>query len=127
MQARAAMATFTRKRRGEGTIAVLIRRAHPWGGDSGDVLVRDGTIAARGDDLTAPDGADVINGSGCMLLPGLVDAQTHLDKTLLGTPWRPRDPTETLAEQIDIHLHDLGDMRTLTIEMMAERTVSLGL
>ncbi len=29
--------------------------------------------------------------------------------------------------EIDIHLHDLGDMGTLTIEMMAERTASLGL
>ena len=81
-------------------MAVLIRGAHPWGDDSGDVLVRDITIAERGDDLTAPDGADVIDGSGCMSLPGLVDAHTHLDKTLLGTPWRPHDPTETLAEQI---------------------------
>jgi cytosine/adenosine deaminase-related metal-dependent hydrolase len=41
-----------------------------------DVLVRDGKIAAVGKKLVA-DGAEVIDGTGKTLLPGLIDAHTH--------------------------------------------------
>jgi dihydroorotase len=43
-----------------------------------DLLVADGRIAALGDDLDAPDGADVIDARGLTLLPGLVDPHVHL-------------------------------------------------
>ena len=45
--------------------------------DHGDILVEDGRITAVGRDLY--DGsADVIDGSGCIALPGFVDAHRHL-------------------------------------------------
>ncbi len=68
---------------------ILIAGARPWGGEIGDVLVKDGHIAARGAGLLAAGSSEVIDGTGCMLLPGLVDAHTHLDKTLIGMPWHP--------------------------------------
>jgi len=44
----------------------------------GHLLVRDGTIAAHGQDLTAPDDTvRVINGDGRLLTPGLIDVHTH--------------------------------------------------
>ena len=43
-----------------------------------DVLVRDGRIAAVGTDITVPAGAQVIEGSGKTLLPGLTDAHAHV-------------------------------------------------
>lgn len=77
----------------------LITGARPWGGEVCDVLVRDGRIAARGTGLDAPE-AERIDGAGCMLLPGLVDAHTHLDKTLIGTPWHPHRAGPALIDKI---------------------------
>ncbi len=42
-----------------------------------DVLVRDGRIAAIGRNLPVPAGAEVVDGRGKTLLPGLIDAHTH--------------------------------------------------
>ena len=42
------------------------------------VLVRDGRIAAVGPHIAIPEGAQVIDGSGKTLLPGLIDAHAHV-------------------------------------------------
>ena len=42
------------------------------------LLVRDGRIAALGSELGIPEGATVIDLGGATLLPGLIDAHTHL-------------------------------------------------
>ena len=55
----------------------LIRGARPLGGDPADILVADGRIAALGDSLSAT-GAEVVEASGLIALPGLVDLHTHL-------------------------------------------------
>ncbi|MEU3332755.1 dihydroorotase [Glutamicibacter creatinolyticus] len=55
----------------------LIHNASILGGDTADVLVSDGTIAQIGKGLQAGD-ATVIDASGQILLPGLVDPHTHL-------------------------------------------------
>ena len=44
----------------------------------GDVLVRDGVIAAKGRAVSAPDGALVVNGTGQVLAPGFIDIHAHL-------------------------------------------------
>ncbi len=46
---------------------------------TGDVLVRDGRVAAIGPDLAVPAGARVIDCAGRWLMPGLLDIHTHLD------------------------------------------------
>ena len=63
---------------------ILIRGAYvmtmsPQTGDiaAGDVHVRSGHIAAVGQRLQAP-GAEVIDGQGKIVLPGLIDTHTHL-------------------------------------------------
>lgn len=48
----------------------------------GDILVRDGRIAAVGADLPAPDGVPVLDGAGRVAMPGLVDAHVHLAQAL---------------------------------------------
>lgn len=42
-----------------------------------DVLCGDGKILAVGKALAAPAGTQVIDGSGCCITPGLIDAHTH--------------------------------------------------
>lgn len=55
----------------------LIHNASILGGDTADVLVSDGMIAQIGQGLQAGD-ATVIDATGQILLPGLVDPHTHL-------------------------------------------------
>ncbi len=45
--------------------------------DGADILIEDGLIAAVGVDIAAGD-AEVIDASGCIALPGFVDAHRHL-------------------------------------------------
>ncbi|MCB1360476.1 MAG: amidohydrolase family protein, partial [Rhodobacteraceae bacterium] len=46
------------------------------------ILIRDGAIAAIGAGLTAPEGAEVIEATGCVVTPGLVNTHHHLYQTL---------------------------------------------
>jgi len=66
-----------------------------------DLLMRDGRIAAIGADLAVPPDAERIEAGGSLVLPGLVDAHAHLDKTLWGTPWHPNQAGPTLRDKID--------------------------
>ena len=61
--------------------SLLITGADLVGGGAGDILVRDGVIAAMGASVdTADAGGDVerVDASGLVALPGLVDLHTHL-------------------------------------------------
>lgn len=40
-------------------------------------LIRDGLVVEVGAGLSAPHGAQIVDGTGCTLLPGLIDAHTH--------------------------------------------------
>ncbi len=80
--------------------ATLIRGGRPWGrSEPADVLVEDGVIVRVGERLDAP-GAEVIDADGLLVLPGLVEAHTHLDKTLFGGPWTPHSAGDDLADRI---------------------------
>ncbi|RYZ60000.1 MAG: amidohydrolase, partial [Chitinophagaceae bacterium] len=46
-----------------------------------DVLIQQETISAIGKKLKAPAGAQVIDGSGKYLMPGLVDAHVHFSQS----------------------------------------------
>lgn len=46
--------------------------------DDGDVLIVEGKIAGVGPNLTAPEGARVIEGRGLWVTPGLIDVHSHL-------------------------------------------------
>jgi guanine deaminase len=45
--------------------------------EQADILVEDGVIRALGRDLSAPEGARVVDAAGCLLHPGLINAHTH--------------------------------------------------
>lgn len=79
---------------------LLIRNARPMGGEPADILIRDGRIAAIGPGLTA-EGVAVEDAGGRIAIPGLVDAHTHLDKSLLGYPWYRNEVGPRLIDKID--------------------------
>jgi len=45
--------------------------------EHGDLLVKDGKIAAIGSGLPAPDGIATLDGSGLFVMPGLIDCHSH--------------------------------------------------
>lgn len=59
------------------TIAIQNARVYTMAGenagriDNGDVIIRDGVVAAIGQDLTAPEGATIINADGRIVTPGV--------------------------------------------------------
>ena len=55
----------------------LLRNASVLGGEPTDLLLLDGVIAEIGPGLAAP-GAEVVDATGLLALPGLVDLHTHL-------------------------------------------------
>jgi cytosine deaminase len=91
---------------------VLLRGGFPWGlGASADILVRDGRIDRVAQGVDAP-GAQVFDIEGQLVLPGLVEAHCHLDKTLYGGPWVPHSADDTLAGRIG---NDLGRREELAV------------
>lgn len=68
---------------------LLIRGAHILSMDAGigdlprgDVLIQAGVIAGVAPSIAAPDGAEVIDGTGRIALPGFVNGHIHLAQTL---------------------------------------------
>jgi cytosine deaminase len=80
---------------------LLIRNVRPMGATPCDVLVRNGRIDAIGPSLQAAATAVVEDGQGALLLPGLVEAHAHLDKTLWGLPWYRNAVGPELTDRIE--------------------------
>lgn len=81
---------------------MLIRNVKPLGGDSIDIRVQDGRIAALGPGLgPETEAANLIDGGGRLLFPGFVDAHAHLDKSLLGLGWYRNEVGPELTDKID--------------------------
>jgi imidazolonepropionase-like amidohydrolase len=76
--------------------AITRTRVIPIAGDpfEGTVLLDDGRILAAGPDVAVPDGFDVVDGSGRWLVPGFVDAHTHLGVHEEGEGWAGNDTNE---------------------------------
>jgi len=89
---------------------LMIRGGRPWGAQTADIAVRNGRIAAIGTDLPAAPGDEVIDARGCLVIPGLVDAHAHIDKTLWGTPWHPHQAGPTLMDKIQNERQVLGSL-----------------
>ncbi|WP_184792593.1 dihydroorotase [Phytomonospora endophytica] len=56
----------------------LIKNASVLGRRNADIAITDGVITAVGEGLDAPEGAEILDASGLVALPGLVDLHTHL-------------------------------------------------
>jgi cytosine/creatinine deaminase len=79
---------------------LLVSNVRPYGAEPTDILIRAGQIAAVGM-VTPTAGVPVLDGMGKLALPGLVEAHTHLDKSLLGLPWYRNDVGERLIDKVE--------------------------
>lgn len=80
---------------------LLLRGVRMTNGALCDVTIAGGVISAIGPMESGAEGARVIDGKGRLLLPALVEAHAHFDKTLWGQPWRPNSAGPTLRDYID--------------------------
>ncbi len=78
--------------------SLLLTNVRPMAGPARDVLILDGRFAPEG--AAAPAGVAVEDGGGALLIPGLVEAHTHLDKSLLGLPWYRNEVGPRLIDKI---------------------------
>jgi cytosine/creatinine deaminase len=79
---------------------LLIRNARSCGREATDILIQEGRIVFIGRLDEAPN-VEVLDAGGEILLPGLVEAHTHLDKTLWGMGWHPNSAGPRLIDKID--------------------------
>ncbi len=79
---------------------LLIQNIRPLDGPATCIAIRAGRIAAIGPQVGQP-GMPVLDGAGRIALPGLVEAHTHLDKSLLGMPWYRNAVGPRLIDRID--------------------------
>ncbi|QEI05936.1 amidohydrolase family protein [Pigmentiphaga aceris] len=80
---------------------LLLKNVRPLGGAAVDVLVQDGRISQLGANQQAPAGVAQEDGQGALLLPGLVEGHTHLDKTTWGDAWYVNNVGSALTDRID--------------------------
>jgi cytosine/adenosine deaminase-related metal-dependent hydrolase len=69
-------------------MTTVLRNVRPLGNGAVDLVIEDGRFAGTlAPETPTPAGADLVDGAGALLLPGLVEAHTHLDKNLIGMNW----------------------------------------
>ncbi len=66
-----------------------------------DVLIRNGIITEIGQDLNAPPNVDVIDATGKYVMPGIIDAHSHLNSIGVNEATNPVTAEVTMYESID--------------------------
>jgi cytosine/creatinine deaminase len=94
---------------------VFLTNIRPMGGPPITFRIENGRIAAIGEAASG----DVIDGHGRLALPGLIEAHTHLDKTLLGMPWYRNEVGPRLIDRID---NERAERRALPIDPRRQST-----
>ena len=81
-------------------------------GEQVDVICAGGLITAivPADRAKRPANARITDGMGLLLLPSLVEAHVHLDKTLWGLPWHPVNSGPSLSSYIANERRVLKDL-----------------
>jgi cytosine deaminase len=77
---------------------LILKNVRPFGGASTDILIRDGRIAEIGS--VDAGAAAVEDGGGAIVIPGLIEAHAHLDKSLWGMGWQVHQAGPTLEDKI---------------------------
>jgi len=112
---------------------LLLKSVRPMGGAEVDVWVENGVIRRIAPNLSAIPDVPVQDGDGALLLPGLVEGHTHLDKTTWGSPWYVNAVGPALTDRIDNERrwratsgHDAGAHgRALALAFLASGTTCI--
>jgi cytosine deaminase len=80
---------------------LLLRNVRPYAGAATDILIEGGRIARVAPNISAPTGVAIEDGNNDIVVPGLVEAHTHLDKSLWGLPWYTNEVGPRLLDKID--------------------------
>ena len=94
---------------------IIVKNVRPMAGGPVNLFVRNGVIepaSAIAGDL--PKDTTTIDGQGAILLPGLVDAHTHIDKTFWGMPWQPHSAGPSIADKIENERRVLRELNLST-------------
>jgi imidazolonepropionase-like amidohydrolase len=94
---------------GMGPLAIVGGRVVPIEGtpfSDGAILLEGGTIRALGRDVRVPDGAERVDATGKVVLPGLVDAHVHLGVHEEGEGWAGQDTNE-MTDPVTAHVRAL--------------------
>lgn len=83
------------------TASLLLRNVRPYAGPAVDMLIENGRISRIAAGIEAPAGVAIEDGRGEIVIPGLVEAHTHLDKSLWGQPWYKNEVGPKLLDKID--------------------------
>ncbi|MGW2906919.1 amidohydrolase family protein [Streptomyces sp. NPDC001204] len=104
--------------------ALLLRHARVEDSlDPADIRVRDARVETIGQDLQPPDGAEVLDCAGRVVIPGLIEAHLHPDKALLDSV-RP-NPTGTLADAIRVTAELKAGFTRDDVRARAERVLRM--
>ena len=79
--------------------------------EKASLLLENGKIKSIGENLKTPKGAEVIDAAGKYVLPGLVDAHTHLGLSGHGLRWEGNDHNET-TDNVTPHLRTIDAINT---------------
>ena len=69
--------------------------------ENGDILITNGIITEIGTDISAPAGVTVIDGTGKFVMPGIIDAHSHLNTVSTNEARNPVTAEVTMEESID--------------------------
>ena len=62
--------------------------------ENGSILIEDGKIVAVGGEIPVPAGAEVLDATGCVVTPGLIEAHSHLGVSEQGLGFEGNDTNE---------------------------------
>lgn len=71
-----------------------------------------------------PTEGKVVDGQNDLLLPGIIEKHCHLDKTKLGSTWKPVRPANSIIERFENEIPDL-DALDSSIEERAQKLIDL--
>lgn len=83
--------------------------------ENGQILIEDGIIKAVGKDLETPEDADVIDVSGCIVTPGLIDAHCHIGIMEEGIGFEG-DDTNEITNPITPHMRAIDGINPICEE-----------
>ncbi len=88
--------------------------------NNGTIIIRDGKITAVGPNLTVPQGAEIIDGTGRYVTPGIIDAHSHsmaegINEGTLSSTAMVRIEDVLIQDRTSIYRQLAGGVTTLNI------------